>query len=65
MRRLSLVFLLLSACASPPVIDWSDAEAPPTPDLLPGVLLVPPVQSENPGPALEARAEALRSGLGL
>jgi hypothetical protein len=64
MRRLILLFLLLSACA-PPVINWPETEAPSTPPLLPGASLIPPQGSTDPGPALDARATALRTGLGL
>ena len=65
MPRLTLIFLLLSACATPPVIAWPEGAAPATPDLLPTASLTPPAASEDPGPALDARAAALRSSLGL
>jgi hypothetical protein len=65
MRRPILVLLLLTACTAPPVIDWPQTEPPETPALLPGTTLVPPGASPDPGPALDARARALRLGLGL
>ena len=65
MRRLFILFLLLSACASPPVIAWPETAAPATPALLPGTALVPPAASSDPGPALTARATDLRASLGL
>ena len=65
MRPPFLLFLLLAACAGPPVIDWPQTTAPPTPALLPGAALVPPAASADPGPALAARAGDLRGSVGL
>ena len=65
MRRPLLLLILLSACVRPPVIDWPETEAPPTPALLPAEELVPPAGMADPGPALEARGAALRESLGI
>jgi hypothetical protein len=60
-----LLALALSGCGERPVIHWPSAERPAAPALLPADQIALPPGTTDPGPALAARAAALKAGLGL
>lgn len=60
-----LLILLTAACTPRPEIAWPAESLPPPPALLPLDALHPPATGPDPGPAIQARADALRSDLGI
>lgn len=66
MRRLFLCLsLTLAACTPPPPVRFPAGPVSEAPGLLPLEALSAPDPSPDPGPALQARATALRTGLGF